>query len=225
MELAIDTSTRYACVALGRDGSLLAELAWYSDQNHTVELLPAIERLLLQARVNKRDLTGIIVARGPGGFSALRVGMSTAKGLATVLSVPLIGVGTLEVEAFPYLPTGLRVYALLDAGRGEVAWAAFQGTPDDWQCVQEARISGLEELCEAVQGTAILCGEMVLKLADPLRQRLGPEAIIMAAPPPTRRPVALTRLGFQRLAGGADDPATLQPLYLRRPSITPPRSG
>ena len=57
------------------------------------------------------------MALGPGGFSALRVGISVAKGLALPLDIPLVGVGTLEMEAYPYAGAGIPVCPLLEAGR------------------------------------------------------------------------------------------------------------
>ena len=73
MELSIDTATRYAAVAISSKGEMVMELAWRSERNHSVELVPAIRRLMDQAGVAMGDIDGILVARGPGGFSALRV--------------------------------------------------------------------------------------------------------------------------------------------------------
>jgi len=79
MELAIDTSTRYASVALSQQGEAFAELTWRSDRNHSVELVPAIRELQTKSNTEMYQLEAIFIAQGPGGFSALRVGMSTAK--------------------------------------------------------------------------------------------------------------------------------------------------
>ena len=117
MELAIDTSTRYASIALSRRGEAIAELTWRSERNHSVELVPSIQLLLKRESVNVSDLTAICVASGPGGFSALRVGMSAAKAMAMSLDIPLIAVNTLDIEAQPYLELGVPVCALIGAGR------------------------------------------------------------------------------------------------------------
>ena len=87
MELAIDTSTRHATVGLSREGNTIAELAWRSERNHSVELVPAIQRILAHARTDIRELSAVYLAVGPGGFSALRVGMSTAIALATAREI------------------------------------------------------------------------------------------------------------------------------------------
>lgn len=220
MELAIDTSTRYAGVALSVQGEPIHELAWRSDQNHTVELAPAVQHLLERARASLADLQALFVALGPGGFSALRVGLSFAKGLATGLHVPLVGIGTLELEAFPYTSTGLLVCPLLPAGRGEVAWALFRESSGDSLQVQEARISPLEELASFSE-QFLFCGEGAFSNAAFLREHGGAKSVVVAVPPPTRRASQLARLGAKRLAQGLQDSAaTLQPVYLRRPSVT-----
>ena len=89
MLLAIDTSTDTASLALVRDSQVLAELTWYCGQNHTVELLPQLTHFLHQIESGLQAISGIIVARGPGSFNGLRVGISTAKGLAFSLGIPV----------------------------------------------------------------------------------------------------------------------------------------
>ena len=82
MELAIDTSTDFASISLSCEGKTIAELTWHSGQNHTVELVPNITHLLNQTKLSPQSLGAIFVAKGPGSFNGLRVGMSTAKGFA-----------------------------------------------------------------------------------------------------------------------------------------------
>jgi len=100
--LAIDTSTRYAGVAVADDERVFAEEVWHSQQNHGAELLPTAMALLEQVGWGIRDLTHLAVALGPGGFSALRVGISTAKGLALPARLPVAGISTFDVEAAPH---------------------------------------------------------------------------------------------------------------------------
>ena len=224
MELAIDTSTRYASIALARGGEALGELTWRSEQNHTVELLPAIQALLTRAQASVQDLGLVVVAKGPGNFSALRVGLSLAKGLAEGLGIPMVGIPTLLVEAFPYLGLGVPVYPLLDAGRGDVAWASFVERGGKVSQVVEERVTDLEALCAHISPLGLLCGEGASQRAQELRDRLGEGVRVVNLPPPTRRAGVLVRLGARRLTGARpDDLASLQPIYMRGPSITAPR--
>ena len=224
MLLAIDTSTNTASLALVQDSQVLAELTWCCGQNHTIELLPQLVRLLNQTKLSLQSLDGVIVARGPGSFNGLRVGISTAKGLAFSLEIPIVGISTLEVEAYQHAETGLPICPIFNAGRGEIATAMYQKKYNKWLRLVAEHITTVEALCSQITTKTIFCGEFIPSVATQLREQLRQGAII---PPPAtrlRRAGFLAELGQQQLAAGNyDNPATLQPLYLRRPPITKPR--
>jgi tRNA threonylcarbamoyladenosine biosynthesis protein TsaB len=225
MLLAIDTSTRYAGVSLWSEDRIISTLSWYSVHNHTVELMPAIKYVLDRAGAGPSSLEGVAVALGPGGFSALRVGISAAKGLAMPLNIPLVGVGTLEMEAYPYAGTGLPICPLLDVGRSEVAAAVFQESGGHWRRLEQERVCTPEELVESISRPTLLCGEGVSNRGEYLRQALGGKGVVIGFHTQASRLGALGVLAGERLKNGdVDVPATLQPLYLRRPSIGPPKS-
>ena len=224
MELAIDTSTKVAGIALSHEGNVLAEHVWRAEQRHTVQLMPAIEGLLAAQGLAPRDLGAVIVAIGPGGFSGLRVGVSTAKGLGAALGVPVVGVGTLAAEAHPFSGAGLPVCPVLDAGREEMAAAVYSSDGDGLREVAAPRVVGIEALCGLWAGPAIYCGEHLPLVKDQLGERLGPRAHFPPASALIRRPGSFAELGWRKLShGGTEDVSTLQPLYLRPPSITSPR--
>jgi len=224
MQLAIDTSTDTASLALVQDGEVLAELTWRCGQNHTVQLLPHLAHLLDKTEVNLQSLSCIIVARGPGSFNGLRVGISTAKGLAFSLRIPIVGISTPEVDAYQHAETGLPICPIFNAGRGEIATAIYQKKHHVWRQLLSEHITTVDTLCSQIATKTIFCGELTPLIATELRKQLKQRAII---PPPAtrlRRASFLAELGQQRLeAGDYDNPATLQPLYLRRPPITKPR--
>ena len=220
MELAIDTSTDFASIALSREGETIAEMSWHSGKNHTVELMPNIAHLLNQTKVASQSLCAIFVARGPGSFNGLRVGVSTAKGLAFALNIPLVGISTLEVEAYPFAFTGLRLHPIHNAGRDEIATALYQ-QDDDWHCLVEEHITTVDILCQQIEEQTLFCGEIPLSVILQLHQKLGKRAIIPDHAARLRHASYLTALGWQRLRKGIqDNPASLQPLYLRQPPIT-----
>ena len=224
MLLAIDTSTDTASLALVEDSRVLAELTWCCGQNHTVELLPQLTHLLNQTKSGLQSVSSIIVARGPGSFNGLRVGISTAKGLAFSLGIPIVGISTLEVEAYQHAETGLPVCPIFNAGRGEVATAMYQKKYNRWLKLAAEHITTVDALCSHITTKTVFCGEFIPFVATQLREQLKQRAVI---PPPAtrlRRAGFLAELGQQQLeAGNYDSLATLQPLYLRRPSITKPK--
>ena len=221
MQLAIDTSTGTAGLALVKDGEVLAELTWRCGQNHTTQLLPNLDYLLKQNKLSLQSLTGIIVARGPGSFNGLRVGISTAKGLAFSLGIPIVGVSSLEVEAYSYAQTALPVCPVFNAGRGEIATALYQRKRNRWQQLTTEYITTVEALCSQVTAKTVFAGEYVSSIAPQLLKLLGKKAVIPSPLTGFRRASFLAELGLRQLdAGNHENPATLQPVYLRRPSIT-----
>jgi tRNA threonylcarbamoyladenosine biosynthesis protein TsaB len=221
MELAIDTSTRHATVGLSQQGNTIAELAWRSERNHSVELVPAIQRLLAHARTEMAALSAIYLAIGPGGFSALRVGMSTAIAMATARKIDLVAIGTLEVEAFPYLRLGSEVRAIIGAGRGRLYLGVFPaGGPASPASKGDIGLVSHDEFFDNLAADAIYCGEAATELAGAIRERLGPTARVVEAPPPTRRAGTLALLGSEKLqAGDCGDPRSLEPIYLRSAQV------
>jgi len=224
MQLAIDTSTETASIAIAEDGEVLTELTWRCGQNHSVELLPRLTHLINQIGANLQTISCIIVARGPGSFNGLRVGISTAKGLAFSLGIPLIGIGTLEVEAYQHAETGLPICPIFNAGRGEIATAMYQKKRNKWCQLAAEHIATIDVLCSQITTKTVFCGEFIPFIAAQLRKQLKQRAVI---PPPAarlRRASFLAELGYQRLkAGSFDNLTTLQPIYLRRPAITKPK--
>ena len=224
MQLAIDTSTDTASLALVQDSEVLAELTWRCRQNHTAELLSSLAHLLNQASQNLQSASGIIVARGPGSFNGLRVGISTAKGLAFSLGIPIVGISTLEVEAYQHAETGLPICPIFNAGREEIATAIYQKKRNEWCQLVSQHLTTVDALCSQITTKTIFCGEFIPFIATQLRKKLRQKAIIPPSAALFRRAGFLAELGLNRLkAGDYDNPATLQPIYLRRPPITIPK--
>lgn len=223
MQLAIDTSTDTAGLALLEEGQLKAEVSWRSGQSHTTELLPTLSRLLKQHRLSIESLKAVIVAKGPGSFNGLRVGLSTAKGLALSLKIPIVGISTLAAEAYRYTASGKPVCPIFEAGRGEIAAAIYQQQEGQWCRRVAEHITTVAALCSEISGRTVFCGQPSEATAAEIKKKLKDKAVF---PPPAALPrvVCLAELGLKRLAAADyDDPASLQPLYLRRPPITRPK--
>jgi len=223
MELAIDTSSNIVSVAVSHKGEILASLTWRTTRNHTIELLPNLVCLLQQAKVELGSIEAIVVAKGPGSFNGLRVGISTAKGLAFVLNIPLLGVNTLEAEAYTFAFTGLPLRPIHKAGREEIATALYRQKDNGWQCLEAENLTTIKSLCRRIKQKTLFCGEIPADIISEIQQKLGKRAIISQSNSPSRTS-SLAILGWRKLSRGEwDDPLTLQPLYLRPPHITKPR--
>ena len=223
MYLVIDTATKDLGVVLMDETEVAGQFHWRTRQNHSAELVPAILHLLAKANLELHDLKGFVVSLGPGGFSGLRVGMTTAKGFAVSTGAPLAAVDTLDASALPLAGLGPPVCSLLPVGRGEVAAAVYRMNGGEVEKEIEDHVTTVEAIASSVSEPTIFCGPMTQEIEGELSNRLGSRALIPQAVSRASRAVWMGEIGIRKIAKGeTDDPVTLQPLYLRRPSISKP---
>jgi len=214
MELSIDTASELASIALSKQGVVFSQMTWRCQRNHTVELLPSVEKLFAQAGASKDDLTAVFVCIGPGMYTGLRVGVTTAKAMAHALGTPIVGVGRLELDAYPHAAFDGDIVAVHKAGRGDVAWASYRGDP--WREITPPTLSKANDL-GSISTRTIFVGEVDEALAGILGSLA--EA---ARQDNVGRATVLAELAYLRLADGdVDDAALLAPIYLRPPAIGP----
>ena len=223
MELTIDISATTAATGLSTQGKLLWESHWTTSQDHTSRLVPEILKGLADNEAEPASLEAVIVALGPGPFNGLRVAVAVAKGLVMASGAALIGINTLEAEAYrcPISTTPIR--PVLRAGRSGFATALFTWTDSQLSQVEEENFVEESALQQFAAHDVVLCGELEGELAVRLRQTADLRATLRDEHEPTRL-AALALLGWQRKQEGhISFPATLQPLYVRPPHITTPR--
>ena len=217
MLLAIDTSTTQTGLACYDERGLLGECIWQSGRDHSAQLLPQLSLLLRHLGRARDEISAVAVALGPGSWSGLRVGMSTAKGFALARGVPVIGVGTLDALAYQHDRPGLTTIPLIRLGRERFASGTTPRHGDGRHSIQPRNIT-LAEIAAETTGRALFCGVVEPDVQAALRERLGTRAVF---PPPAagaRRPAYLAELAWQRFqAGDTDNPATLEPIYLGQP--------
>ena len=226
MLLAIDTTTRNASVALFDGTRVVVGHSWWSVVNHSAELMPAVVQVLQSREISPRSLDAVAVALGPGGFSALRTGLSAAKGMAMASGIPIIGVNSLDLEVHPFRAAGVVLCALLEAGRGEAASALVSRSLDVGR-LREDRISGPGDLLDEIEALGpepvLFCGEGLTPFTELIRDRLGHRAMLCQKSG-SGRAEALAAMAWARLEEGiTDDLDLLQPNYLRMPSIGAPK--
>ena len=147
--------------------------------------------------------------------------MTTAKGFAVSTGAPLVAVHTLDAAAFPFVGLGAPVCSLLPVGRGEVAAAWYRMKDGGMEKATEDRVTTVEAIAELVREPSIFCGAISQEMETELRDRLGGQALIPQATARASRAVCMGDIGIGKIVkGDVDDPVTLQPFYLRRPSIS-----
>jgi len=162
--LAIDTATSHVSVAIGADGAVLGELSLVGARRHAEQLAPAIRYLSHETGVALDHLAAVAVDIGPGLFTGLRVGVTTAKVMAQALRVPVVGVPSLDLVAYPLRHSTRLIVPVLDARRHEVFSASYRSVPGGVQRVSEYAVRPPVELIadlEAGTDELLLAGDGV----------------------------------------------------------------
>lgn len=215
--LALDTTNDYAGVAIYTPAGLLGERSWRSGRGHAEQVLEAADQLLRDCGLGPQSLSVVAAALGPGSWSGLRVGLSLAKGLAVARELPIIGVDSLEVLAYPHQRFGRPVVAVIGLGRGRYAAAEYR-LKRRWTRVGEPRNLSLEELVAGVPDVSLVCGDVDDELQAALKKAHGAGIVIEPPALNTRRAGYLAELAWTRhRAGSYDDLVALEPLYLGSP--------
>jgi tRNA threonylcarbamoyladenosine biosynthesis protein TsaB len=218
MLLAIDTASRFAGLALYDGLSVRAEESWQSVNNHTVELMPSLVRMMTRQRVALDALRSVAVALGPGSFTGLRIGLAVAKGLALAQDIPLLGVPTLDVLAYIHSDQRRPICAVVRAGRERVCAGWYVRRRGRWRQVGELGLTTIAELAAQLERATLFCGEITAAEREFLQSQESGWAVLASPAASLRRAGYLAELAWQRLEQGeTDDPITLSPIYLHRP--------
>jgi len=174
--LAIDTSTRRVGAALGSQQGVVAaiELGGATSDGpprHAEQLVPAIEHLVRTTGLPLRQLSAIAVAVGPGMFTGLRVGVTTAKVMAQALRIPVIPIPSLDLVAYPLRhASGKVVIPLLDARRNELYYARYRPVPGGLQRESEYELATPQDLLGAIDAagdSVVVAGDGALRFREP----------------------------------------------------------
>ena len=224
--LGLDTATWVASVGLVNAREVVAEESVHVKTGHTDIILSLVQRVLAAANVSLTEVYGIGVSIGPGSFSGLRIGLSTAKGLAYGLGQRIVGVSTLEALAMTLRDWEGNVCAVLDARRQEVYAALFScnGQGQGQRLTADHVFSPADFIewlwSEAAVSRCVFVGDGAQVYKGLLRERYGDTVRISPSPfscHSSRTPGAVVaRLAFERLqAGESDNLQQLVPHYIR----------
>jgi len=217
--LGIESSSPVASVALVSEEKLWGEMTLNIGLTHSEQLLPLIDELLHQVKIDISEVEGIAISGGPGSFTGLRIGMATAKGLAQGLNKPLVSIPTLLALAYQQVGRSGLVAPVLNARRAEVYTALFRFTGDEYQQVEDYQainpqlwVEKLADYGEPIQFT----GDGVTTYTDIWKEILGDKAVIVPAIFQLARGASVAELGLQRLLKGEEDELfALKPMYIR----------
>lgn len=215
--LGIETATEQVSVAIGGHEGVIASFEVARGRRHAEILVPAIEFVCRQADIELSEFGVIAVDVGPGLFTGMRVGLASAKALAQALRVPMIGLSSLDLLAFPCRHTDRVVVPVIDARKGEVFWAMYRQVPGGLQQVAPPTVGPVDELLADLMARSqeTLCvGDGAERyreqILDGFHCEIGGDAHPSAAP--------LVQLAHARaLREDWVRPSEIEPVYLRAP--------
>lgn len=213
--IGIETSGAVGSLALLRNGRA-AETLFGEGLEHARDLVPALGALLDTHGLRPSDIQLYGVGIGPGSYTGLRVGVTTARTLAYASGSEIVGVPTMEALVRNAGEFARTACTLIDAKRGELYVQLFNWTAEGWVSESPTSIAGPEEITKAIPQEAVLLGDALETHGRFFRERgfgLAPEELWR----PRASAVAELALELFKERGG-DDVHTLVPVYLRRPA-------
>ncbi|MBB6451020.1 tRNA threonylcarbamoyladenosine biosynthesis protein TsaB [Geomicrobium halophilum] len=146
MILAMDTSTYVMGVALGNMDAVKAEWTTYEKKNHSLRLLPGIDHVMKSINSDPSELKGIAVTSGPGSYTGVRIGVATAKTMASTLDLPLYDISTLEALACNRRFANGFICPFIDARRGQVYAAVYESNEGELHTVYKEKLWLMDDL-------------------------------------------------------------------------------
>lgn len=217
--LAIDTSGPVCGVAILTEAGIAYECAAVNKLTHSTNLMPMVEAAFAATGLTVQDMDRIAVVTGPGSFTGVRIGVSTAKGLAHGAGKPCVAVDALEAMAAGVGEFSGIICPIQDARAGQVYGAAFSAGENRPDRLMEDTPLKVEEYVAAIQSM----GDRFLFLGDgmpvqkaKLQALLGDAAVFANPQQAFLRPAAVAHLGS--LATEEMDYLELMPMYLRAPN-------
>jgi tRNA threonylcarbamoyladenosine biosynthesis protein TsaB len=217
MMLALDTSTSYAGLAIHDGESLLYEQSWRAGRHHSEQVLVEVARALQLIGTSVNALSAVAVARGPGSFTGVRVGLSLAKGLALGRSIPLFGVGTLDAMADNLATAEGPVRPIVEAGRQRWVTAEYRNVSGSMVRGGEMENVDVEGLVRLASVGGLICGELDPAARRRLTESLGDGVRLADVATSIRRAgfIAQRALAAQA-AGDSGEPAAVDAVYVSR---------
>lgn len=214
--LAIDTSNYSLGLAVVDKEQVIGEYITNVKKNHSIRVMPSIETLLKDCDLTPQDITKIVVAKGPGSYTGVRIGVTIAKTLAWTLNIPLVGVSSLAILAASvgrYFPGG--VSPLFDARRGQIYTGLYQYDNGIFTTVENDQLlqsTDWAKYLKAMNKPILFIGNDLPLHRSILESELGEQAIFAEITEHNPRPSELALLGME-LDG--EDVHSFVPNYIR----------
>lgn len=233
--LAIDTSTKFLSLAIAEKDEILVSFHRDLERQHCARLIPEIDRLLKKAKLKLRDIDFIAFSKGPGSFTALRIGAATVKGIALATKIKIVGVPTLDVLAqgrflrqSENCPQGTKKGTLLrlasepslivpvvDAKRGNVYASVYSFKNGRLRRYMKYSVLPAAELLKKVKGDAVFLGDGLIPYRKEIEDNFKFKAEFAAEKDWYPRAVTVAKLGYELAKKKRfEEPDKFVPMYL-----------
>jgi tRNA threonylcarbamoyladenosine biosynthesis protein TsaB len=215
--LALDTTTKSCSIAIVDEESLLTEVTIVKEQTHSKHLMDIIDWVIGMSALTVSELDGFAVTKGPGTFTGLRIGISSAKGFAMATGIPLLGVSSLEALAMQASLSPYLICPLLDARRGEVYFSRYRFQKGRLKAEIEESVSTPAEAVSDINEPCIFIGNGARLYHDSILDKMGNLAHFAPFVQYTIRASTVAFLGMDKFKNAeVDDGYTLSPNYIRK---------
>ena len=219
--LGLDSSGLVASVAIVEDNDLKGEYTVNYKKTHSQTLLPMLDEVAKMIELDLNSIDAIAVSGGPGSFTGLRIGSSTAKGMALALKKPILSIPTLEGLAYRLTPvTDELVCPLMDARRNQVYTGIYQNKKEGIEAVRQQEAVAIEELIEqvnALERPVVFLGDGVPVQKEALEANVTVPYRFAPAHLNRQSASAVAALGVVYYKEGkSEDARDHKPIYLRQ---------
>jgi tRNA threonylcarbamoyladenosine biosynthesis protein TsaB len=218
--LAFETSGRAASVAVMDDNRLIGEMTVSTKINHSEKLMPMIDELLEKTEISIKDIDVLAVGVGPGSFTGIRIGVSTAKGLAQALDIPIAAVSSLRALAYNVAYSDMLVCPIIDARRNHVYGGVFIWKDNELEEVRKEDVYDFKELLlmlKNMDSNVLFLGEDIDKFKEQMKEVLGEKAILAMPQVNLSRAASVAGMAIKKIdENDLENAFTLRPVYLRK---------
>jgi tRNA threonylcarbamoyladenosine biosynthesis protein TsaB len=213
--LSIDTSTFVMGISISDGEQVIGEYITNIKKNHSIRLMPAIQQLMRDCDITPSMLHKIVVAKGPGSYTGVRIGVTIAKTLAWSLNIPLIGISSLEQLAWNGKDFNGYICPLMDARRQQLFTGLYQHNGDTMVSViedQNIMIDTWLEKIKKLKERVIFIGNDLTIHQQTVQQILGEQGVFSPYVDWNPRPSLLAHIGSRK---EAENIHSFVPSYLR----------
>ena len=218
--LGIDASGIAGSIAYMKDNKLVGEYYICHKLTHSETIMPMLEHMKTLIGLELNTLDAIAVTSGPGSFTGLRIGVTTAKALALALDIPVIGVPTLDAMAYNITHTPYKICPIMDARRNQVYTALYKWENRDLLKIMDYDTADLDELLQKLLSEnekIIFLGDAVWQYRDKIETTLGKNAAFAPSYLNLQRAGTLIDIAQREYKKGNAVPASdFVPMYLRK---------